>query len=56
MFMKVFLERQDIHLSKLTVHKYMNKEMKLKSICQKIQKRRYPQTLSKSSQAKFCYF
>ena len=28
-FMKVFLERQQIHLSKTTVHKYMNKEMHL---------------------------
>lgn len=30
--MKVYLERENIHLSPLTVHKYMNKEMTLKSI------------------------
>ena len=34
-FMKVFLGRRDIYLSKTTVHKYMNKEMKLKSICRR---------------------
>lgn len=28
-FMKVFLERKNIHLSRNTVHKYMNREMKL---------------------------
>ncbi len=33
--MKVFLGRRDIYLSKTTVHKYMNKEMKLKSICRR---------------------
>ncbi len=34
-FMKVFLGRRDIYLSKTTVHKYMNKEMKLKGICRR---------------------
>ena len=31
-FIKVFLDRRGIHLSKATVHKYMNQEMKLYSI------------------------
>ena len=30
--MKVYLERKGIKLSNLTVHKYMNKELKLSSI------------------------
>lgn len=30
--MRVFLERKNIKLSALTVHKYMNKELKLYSI------------------------
>lgn len=34
-FMKVFLGRQGIHLSKTTVHKYMNKELSLASICRR---------------------
>ena len=31
-FMKVFLERKGVYLSKATVHKYMNQEMKLYSV------------------------
>ena len=34
-FMKVFLERKNIHLSKTTIHKYMNKEMHLYSVCRR---------------------
>ena len=34
-FMKAFLDRKNIHLSKTTVHKYMNKEMHLYSICRR---------------------
>ncbi len=34
-FMKVFLERKGIHLSKTTIHKYMNQEMHLYSICRR---------------------
>ncbi len=30
--MKVYLDRKSIHLSNLTVHRYMNKELRLKSI------------------------
>ncbi len=33
--MKVFLERNGINLSKTTVHKYMNQELKLYSICRR---------------------
>ena len=58
-FMKVFLGRRDIYLSKTTVHKYMNKEMKLKAFVEErnqIIKKQRPQTLSQSSQAKLCRF
>ena len=34
-FMKVFLERENIHLSKTTIHKYMNKKMHLYSDCRR---------------------
>jgi putative transposase len=34
-FMKAFLERKNIYLSKATVHKYMNREMHLYSICRR---------------------
>ena len=33
--MKVFLEREGIYLSKTTVQKYMNEELKLQSICRR---------------------
>lgn len=32
---RVFLDRKGIHLSKTTVHKYMNKELKLYSVCRR---------------------
>jgi hypothetical protein len=31
--MRVFLQREGISLSKTTVHKYMNRELQLHSIC-----------------------
>ena len=34
-FMKVFLARKNIHLSKTMIHKYMNKEMHLYSLCRR---------------------
>lgn len=34
-FMKIFLERKNVYLSKTTIHKYMNKEMHLYSICRR---------------------
>ena len=34
-FMKIFLERENIQLSKTTVHKYMNSEMHLNCICRR---------------------
>ena len=33
--MKIFLSREDFTLSKTTIHKYMNKQLGLKSICKR---------------------
>ena len=33
--MRVFLQREGISLSKTTVHKYMNRELQLLSICRR---------------------
>ena len=33
--MRVFLQREEISLSKTTVHKYMNRELQLHSICRR---------------------
>lgn len=33
--MRVFLSRKDIRLSKTTVYKYMNKELKLQCVCRR---------------------
>ena len=32
--MKIFLERQGIFISKITTHKYMNKDLQIKSVTQ----------------------
>ncbi len=33
--MKIFLERKEIFISKLTTHKYMNKDLQIRSVTQK---------------------
>ena len=56
--MRVFLARNQIFLSKTTVHKYMNKELHLQCVCRRkrpgYKKGTCPQNLSKHVEPKLC--